>query len=414
MRMKKDRLMPRRRFIGYKEELEQRKLGEITESFSGGTPNAGKSEYYGGRIPFIRSGEISSDLTELFITDTGLNNSSAKLVDAGDILYALYGATSGEVSISRINGAINQAILAIRPTQGDDSYMIVQWLKKQKETIISTYLQGGQGNLSGSIVKNLLITLPKNKDEQSKVGSFFKRLDLTITLQQHKLEKLQELKKAYLYEMFPTEDENIPKRRFSGFTGAWEQRKLSELATMNARIGWQNLRTSEFLDSGDYMLITGTDFSDGMVNYSTVHYVKKERYDQDKKIQVQNGSILITKDGTLGKVAYVQDLSMPATLNAGVFNVRVIDDSLVDAMYLFHFLSAPFLMNYVTRTATGGTIKHLNQNILVNFPVLLPKIEEQKLISKFLDNLSTTITLQQRKIEKLQKLKQAYLNDMFV
>ncbi|GBG94509.1 hypothetical protein LFYK43_09680 [Ligilactobacillus salitolerans] len=163
---------------------EQRKLGAFTDSFSGGTPTAGKAEYYGGEIPFIRSGEISSDSTELFITDAGLNNSSAKMVGIGDILYALYGATSGETSISRINGAINQAILAIRPTKGDDPYMIVQWLKKQKETIISTYLQGGQGNLSGSIVKDLLITLPKNKDEQAKVGSLFKQLDQTIALHQ--------------------------------------------------------------------------------------------------------------------------------------------------------------------------------------------------------------------------------------
>ena len=193
---------PQLRFAGFADAWEQRKLGAITESFSGGTPTAGKAEYYGGEIPFIRSGEISSDSTELFITDAGLNNSSAKMVGIGDILYALYGATSGETSISRINGAINQAILAIRPTQGDDSYMIVQWLKKQKETIISTYLQGGQGNLSGSIVKDLLITLPKNKDEQANVGSFFKQLDNLITLHQRKLEKLQELKKGYLQKMF--------------------------------------------------------------------------------------------------------------------------------------------------------------------------------------------------------------------
>ncbi|MCO0806980.1 restriction endonuclease subunit S [Lactobacillus helveticus] len=193
---------PQLRFSGFADAWEDRKLGAITDSFSGGTPTAGKAEYYGGEIPFIRSGEISSDSTELFITDAGLNNSSAKMVGIGDILYALYGATSGETSISRINGAINQAILAIRPTKGDDPYMIVQWLKKQKETIISTYLQGGQGNLSGSIVKDLLITLPKSKDEQAKVGSFFKQLDKTIALHQRKLEKLQELKKGYLQKMF--------------------------------------------------------------------------------------------------------------------------------------------------------------------------------------------------------------------
>ncbi|HAP4898669.1 TPA: restriction endonuclease subunit S [Enterococcus faecalis] len=198
----KDERVPKVRFAAFEGEWAHRKLGEITESFSGGTPTVGKSEYYGGDIPFIRSGEISSDSTELFITENGLNSSSAKMVKVGDILYALYGATSGEVGISKITGAINQAILAIRPSKNDNSYLIIQWLRKQKNTIISTYLQGGQGNLSSSIVKNLIIMLPQNKEEQEKVGIFFKRLDDIITLHQNKLEQLKDLKTSYLQNMF--------------------------------------------------------------------------------------------------------------------------------------------------------------------------------------------------------------------
>lgn len=187
-----------------------------------------------------------------------------------------------------------------------------------------------------------------------------------------------------------------PTIRFKGYTEDWEQRKLSELATMHARIGWQNLRTSEFLDAGDYMLITGTDFEDGKVNYSTCHYVEKERYDQDKNIQIKNGNILITKDGTLGKVAYVEGLSMPATLNAGVFNVEVKDENEIDSKYLFQFLKAPFLMDYVSKKATGGTIKHLNQSILVDFPIATPSKAEQVRIGEYFSNLDELITLHQR------------------
>lgn len=165
------------------------------------------------------------------------------------------------------------------------------------------------------------------------------------------------------------------------------QRKLSELATMNARIGWQNLRTSEFLGNGDYMLITGTDFKDGAIDYSNIHYVTKERFEQDKKIQISNGSILITKDGTLGKVAYVEDLTMPATLNAGIFNVRVKENLAIDSKYLFHYLKAPFLLKFADQRSTGGTIKHLNQNVLVEFPIPLPVLEEQHKIARFLSNI---------------------------
>ena len=208
-------------------------------------------------------------------------------------------------------------------------------------------------------------------------------------------------------------DINMPDIRFSEFTDDWEQRKLSELTTMHARIGWQNLRTSEFLDDGEYMLITGTDFEDGRLNYETCHYVAKERYDQDKNIQVQNGSILITKDGTLGKVAYVQGLSMPATLNAGVFNVVIKDSNEVDEKYLYQYLKGPFLMDYVNQRATGGTIKHLNQGILVDFPVALPPKEEQVRIGDFLTNLDSTITLHQRKYETILAVRQSMLQKMF-
>ena len=166
---------------------------------------------------------------------------------------------------------------------------------------------------------------------------------------------------------------------------------------MHARIGWQNLRTSEFLDSGDYMLITGTDFIDGAVNFDTCHYVERERYEQDKHIQIRNGSILITKDGTLGKVAYIQGLTMPATLNAGIFNVEIKDENEVDNRYLFQYLKAPFLMDYVDKKATGGTIKHLNQNILVDFPVVLPHKAEQEKIGEYFLAIDHLITLHQRK-----------------
>lgn len=194
--------VPKRRFSGFTQAWKKQKLGEITDSFSGGTPSVNNRDYYNGSIPFIRSGEINSNTTELFINDNAMNNSSAKLVAEGDILYALYGATSGEVGISQINGAINQAVLAIKPKFDDDSYLITQWLKKQKQVILSTYLQGGQGNLSGNIVKNLIIDLPTNKEEQAKIGSFFKQLDKIIAHHQCKLDKLQNLKNAYLHEMF--------------------------------------------------------------------------------------------------------------------------------------------------------------------------------------------------------------------
>lgn len=208
-------------------------------------------------------------------------------------------------------------------------------------------------------------------------------------------------------------NQNIPKLRFEGYSDVWKQQKMKDIAIMHARIGWQNLRTSEFLEQGDYYLVTGTDFDNGTIDFEHCHYVGKNRFDQDENIQLTPGSILITKDGTLGKIAYVRALNKPATLNAGVFNVLVRDDSDVDSVYLFQYLRAPFLMDFVTAGATGGTIKHLNQSLLVNFPVNSPSYGEQKKIGSALSNLDSLITFQQRKLSKLQDLKKALLVKLF-
>ena len=244
--------------------------------------------------------------------------------------------------------------------------------------------------------------------EQQKIAEILSTQDKLIELQEKKIEQLKELKKAYLQKMFPKKGSKYPELRFKGFTDPWEQRKLSEICTMHARIGWQNLRTSEFLDSGDYYLITGTDFEDGRINLSTCHYVEKDRFEQDKKIQIKNGSILITKDGTLGKVAFVENLDKPATLNAGVFNVEIIEND-VDNRYLFQYLKAPFLMDYVNSKATGGTIKHLNQSILVDFPVQMPESAEQQKIGAYFSRLDHLITLHQRKSEQEKQKKKALM-----
>ena len=178
-------VVPEIRFKGFTDAWEQRKLEEIVDSYSGGTPTAGKSEYYGGTIPFIRSAEVNSDTTELFLTEEGLKTSSAKMVNKGDILYALYGATSGEVGLARLDGAINQAILDIKPHEDYDTPFIMNWLRKSKESIIGTYLQGGQGNLSGTIVTSLMVDCP-DYDEQKRIGEFFTNIDNLITLHQRK------------------------------------------------------------------------------------------------------------------------------------------------------------------------------------------------------------------------------------
>ena len=167
-----DKYLPKLRFPEFKDEGEWQvmRLGDVVRCFSGGTPSATNKDYYGGDIPFIRSGELHSSKTELYLTRAGLENSSAKMVQKGTILYALYGATSGDVGIARVSGAINQAILAIIPNVIIDKMYLYQYLSYSKDFIINRFLQGGQGNLSASIITSLSIPLPTIQ-EQKKIAS---------------------------------------------------------------------------------------------------------------------------------------------------------------------------------------------------------------------------------------------------
>ena len=176
------------------------RLGTECTFFSGGTPKSTDSRYYGGTIPFIRSGEIHGEQTELFLSSEGLKNSSAKMVSKGDLILALYGATSGEVDISRIDGAINQAILCIRPAEINRIFL-KYLLEDSKDDILNTYLQGGQGNLSAEIIKSLVVDVP---DEQSQQGvvDFLSIIDQRISNSLTCIETLMKLRGGLMQQLF--------------------------------------------------------------------------------------------------------------------------------------------------------------------------------------------------------------------
>lgn len=185
-------------------EWKPKSIGKACKMFSGGTPNTSKKEFYGGTIPFIRSAEINKSSTELFITEEGFKNSSAKMVKKGDILIALYGANSGEVALSKIDGAINQAILCLR--HETNNVFVYHYFTHMKNWIISKYIQGGQGNLSGQIIKSVNLYFPK-AEEQQKIADFLSEIDTMITGQSNKVEQLKAHKKGLMQGLFPSFEE---------------------------------------------------------------------------------------------------------------------------------------------------------------------------------------------------------------
>jgi len=198
---------PRLRFPEFQDapEWENKKIGDICRSFSGGTPDTSRKEFYGGTIPFIRSAELGKRSTELSLTELGLKNSAAKLVAKGDVLVALYGANSGDIAIAQLDGAINQAILCLRPYE-DDGPFIYHYLSHKKDWLVATYIQGGQGNLSGEIVKSIELRFPEPV-EQHRIATCLSSLEDLIAAQSDKLEALRTHKRGLMQQLFPNPSE---------------------------------------------------------------------------------------------------------------------------------------------------------------------------------------------------------------
>ena len=192
-----------------------------------------------------------------------------------------------------------------------------------------------------------------------------------------------------------------------------EYKRFDEVCTLNARIGWQRLTKAEYMSKGDYLLITGTDLTETHeIDYSTCVYVTEERYKQDPKIQLKNGDILITKDGTLGKVAQVKGLAMPATLNGGVFVVRCKDSSL-ENRFILHYLLSNHFQSVVEQQKTGSTISHLTQTLFSRLMIPIPPLEIQREIVRILDNF-TNLTAELTKELTDRKVQYAYYRNKFL
>ena len=393
------------RFKGYDNSLERKQIGEITTSFSGGTPKSSNKSYYEGDIPFIRSGEVKSKQTELFISNEALQNSSAKIVAQGDILYALYGATSGEVAISQINGAINQAILAIKPNQGYSSEFIMNYLKKEKDNILEKYLQGGQGNLSAAIVKSIELYLP-SLEEQTAIGTLFRTLDDLLASYKDNLANYQSLKATMLFTMFPKAGQTVPEIRLDGYKGEWDLIKLGDFCDLITK-GTTGKSQSE---QGKVNFIKVENLKDNEI-YPIVKISEEEHFGSLKRSILYEGDVLFSIAGTLGRTAIVKKNILPANTNQALAIIRGYN---LDAYFLLVVLSGEVVKDYIRKNPTVGAQPNLSLEQVSSLKIKIPSLEEQQAIGAYFSNLDNLIATHQEKISQLETLKKKLLQDMFI
>lgn len=193
----------------------------------------------------------------------------------------------------------------------------------------------------------------------------------------------------------------------------WDATRIDKLCCLKARIGWQGLTTGEYLPQGDYVLVTGTDFNDGYIDWKNCYYVSKWRYDQDINIQIKEGDVLISKDGTIGKVAFLDSIPGPGTLNSGVFVVRPKQDNVMNKAYLSWIFKSIWFKSFIDQLTAGSTINHLYQKDFVKFQLVYPNdISEQSRIATALSAIDNLISELGKLIDKKRAIKQGAMQQL--
>lgn len=163
---------------------------------------------------------------------------------------------------------------------------------------------------------------------------------------------------------------------------------------IKGRIGWRGLNKNEYLSSSEYRIINATALMDRYINWDNCGYISKERFEESKEIMLKEEDILISKDGTIGKIGYVKNLKVPCTVASGIFVVRNICKEKLDSDYLYHLLKSNIFKDFIRRNKSeGSTINHLYQRDLENFEITLPSLPEQKKISNLLNIIDEEIKL---------------------
>ncbi len=242
--------------------------------------------------------------------------------------------------------------------------------------------------------------------EQDVIVEALRDADDAITSLERLISKKQEIKQGMMQQLLTGET------RLPGFSGDWVGLDVAENSHLKARIGWQGLSVGEYRDVGEYGLIGGTNFANGRVDWSSTPFVDKWRFDQDSNIQVRNGDILITKDGSIGKIAFVEDLPGPSTLNSGVFVLRPKDQA-YDSGFLFFLFRSRAFDEFVSRLSAGSTISHLYQRDLAKLRFNVPpSLAEQKAIAEALFDVDVELSLLQKRLKSTRDIKQGMMQEL--
>ena len=344
------------------------------------------------------------------VTDT--ENKLYKKTECGDFIYSSNNLETGSIGLNKYGKACISPVYSIFQPTGiaDSNFLGRRLVRKDFINSMVKWRQGviyGQWRIHESDFLKIEIPVP-SVEEQKQIGTFLDYLDNLITLHQRKYDKLTNVKKSMLEKMFPKNGSNVPEIRFKGFTEAWEQRKLSEIAdkVTEKNAGLQYVET--FTNSAEFGIISQRDFFDHDIaklgSLDGYYIVKNEDFVYNPRISTSApvGPINRNKLGRTGVMSPLYTVFRPHD---------------VDTTYLEHFFKCAYWHSFMNFNGDSGARSDrfsIKDDVFFQMPIPLPYIDEQRKIGELLTRLDHLITLHQRELEKLKNIKKSCLENMFV
>ncbi|WP_396602050.1 restriction endonuclease subunit S [Algibacter sp. R77976] len=372
--------------------------------------------------PLIRIRDILESSISTYFSGS---YSDTFLIKKGDILVGM----DGDFHVAKwnnIDALLNQRILKLHQKKDakidiDYFYYFLQpFLKKVHDVTAATTVK----HLSTFDIIRAKKRFPEVR-HQKKIAKILSTIDAVIEKTENTITKYQAIKKGMMHDLFTRGIDVKTGQLRPSFDDApalykdseiglipkdWDIESIKNSTYLKGRIGWQGLRADEFIEEGPF-LVTGTDFIDGEIKWGNCYHVSEERFAEAQYIQLKNDDFLITKDGTIGKLAFVSNCPDKAVLNSGIFLMRCKNSSYINR-FLFHMLSSSQFDKYLYKTLGGSTIIHLYQREFEKFLFPLPNKTEQKLIIEKIDSLIGSIKKEKQSLKKYENIKKGLMQDL--
>jgi type I restriction enzyme S subunit len=399
-----------------REALEYEKLGNLCKTGAGGTPLKSKKENYeNGTIPWLRSGEVNNrNITncEIRITETGLNNSSAKLFPPRTVLIAMYGATAGQVGVLNFECSTNQAVCGILPNENFVPDFLYYFFLKFKEELIAQAVGGAQPNISQQKIKNTLI--PNTcLEEQKQIVALLDKAFTAIDQAKANIEKNIDNAK----ELFQSKLNDI----FSQKSTGWEEKTLGDVCYV---LNGYAFKSKEVIEESNTQLLRMGNLYKNILDLSRKPVFYPDSYKEEyKDFLLKEGDLIMSLTGTVDKTDYgytvkVPEIDVDLLLNQRIMKIEVYDSEVLNKDYLKNYLLSPDFLSRLYETSSGTRQANLSSRTILTLKINFPNdIEKQLMIVeqfKLLRDYSSKIENKyQAKLKSLEELKKSILQKAF-